>query len=281
MQQQIRICEEKQSELLVRQAFERRLADFILVNQDAEFLYRNEKWKEAKSRYGELINLYETGFPGEPTEYRRRQLECEQGIQEQERIAMEEKQKMNSYQNQLNDALNYMKKRSYYKALESAKTAAAILPDSEEAISLIKEAQAGILRLPEEIRIARKKNIIIASVVLFSIIIIYYKIQKEQTDRAFQHALNTNTLIGWRRFINDYPYVSYSQRARDSISVIDSKIKKMEESAAKWLQDVNNPDYISNRRTFKKYARKELENILALDSTNAFANENLKKLLTK
>jgi hypothetical protein len=282
MQQRIKICEEKESELLVRQAFEGRLADFLVIAQDAEVLYKNENWKEAKKRYGELIKHYETGFPGEPTEFRRRQLECEQGLLEQERIAKEEKQKQDSFQNQLNDAQRHLRKRAYYKALESANIARAILPNSEEADSLIKIAEAGILRMPEEMRQARKKYTIITGVTIFLLIIfsligslLYEKLQKVKIENAFEQASNSSYLPAWRNFLRDYPNSPYEEQARDSIDVIEKKIKKIEENAKHWLEDAKNPEFRSNRKAIRRYARKELETILRFDSTNNFAVTNL------
>ncbi|MEQ1745784.1 MAG: toll/interleukin-1 receptor domain-containing protein [Saprospiraceae bacterium] len=237
MRQRIAECDKQEGQMLVRHAFEQRLADFSEKMRQAEQLYKNENWREARLVYGELIKSHETGFPSEPSEFRRRQLECDQGIQEQDRIAKEERERRESYQKQLSDAHRLMRKRAYYEALQAARTALAISPDDAEALRMIGEAEAGIVRLPEELRAARKRMIILAGVIAAACVIVVMaflfwekqqearrlRVALEQEKTAFKQASSENTIPTWKQFNAEYPGGLYEAQAKDSISSIEQQ----------------------------------------------------------
>jgi len=280
MRYRIAECEKQEAQLLVRQAFEQRLAEFTGRVRHAEQLYRNENWREARTVYGELFKIHETGFPGDPSEYRRRQLECEQGIMEQERLAREAREKHESYQKQLADAHRFMRSRAYHKALQAAQTALAIKPDDPEALRMIGEAEAGIVRLPEELRAARKRMVIIGGIVAvlcFVVAIVIWSWKKQQEARrvqaAFDRALDENTAHTWRNFVKEFPKDDRVLQARDSITSIQFKTANLVETAKFYLEDAHNESDYGEKQRFFYDADTLLGNVLKLDSNNTEARE--------
>ena len=242
MRQRIAECEKQEAQLLVRQAFEQRLAEFTGRVRHAEHLYRNENWREARTVYGELFKIHETGFPGDPSEYRRRQLECEQGIMEQERLAREAREKHESYQKQLADAHRLMRSRAYHKAFQAAQTALAIKPDDPEALRMIGEAEAGIVRLPEELRAARQRMVIIGSIILVvcctaTVLILKWKQHRDTVlaQIAFDLASADKTIPSWSKFIDKYPESEFVEQARDSIKSLERLKKPLVKNAKNFL----------------------------------------------
>lgn len=280
MRHRIAECEKQESQLLVRQAFEQRLAEFAEKVRRAEQLYRNENWREARTVYGELFKIHETGFPGDPSEYRRRQLECEQGIMEQERLAREAREKHESYQKQLADAHRFMRSRAYHKALQAAQTALAIKPDDSEALRMIGEAEAGIVRLPEELRAARKRMVIIAGVVAalcFVALVVFLYLKKQQEARrveaAFERALEENTAHTWRDFVKEFPKDDRVLQARDSIASIGRRVDYLIKKADEFLPDAHNESDPNFRQILFNDADTLLGQALKLDPSNAEAQK--------
>ncbi len=283
MRQRIAECEKQESQMLVRQAFEQRLAEFTEKMRHAERLYRNENWREARTVYGELFKSHETGFPGEPSEFRRRQLECEQGIMEQERLAREARERQDSYQKQLADAYHLMRKRAYRQAMQAAQTALAIKPDDPEALCMIAEAEAGIVRLPEEQRAARKRAFIISGVVagicLVAAVAVWSWIKQKEARRVEESFEQAKTVYAWRAFVEEFPRDGRVQQAQDSIKVLEARIAGLLKDADHFIQKSNDttlpPEY---RSIYSQNAYDNLRAAFDLDSTNEEVGRKLKSL---
>lgn len=244
LNRQIEECKRAQEQVEVRRAFEERMLSFEKVFLNAEALFFQKKWKEAKKSFLESLSLWEGGFAPDSDAIRAQITHCEENIQETENLAEQTRLLEKLFFFHLNEAQKNFNRNAWQKAVEAADKALQIRPDDVNSIQIKKEATAALLVQKEPSKSKFKyKYLIIRLGGLLGLTILAWVIfnsppnQKEQLkpstientitnteDDVYKAALTIPDLI---KYIDDFPQGKHYDKAKKKVKDLQNEFDRL------------------------------------------------------